>query len=277
MKYSVNINQKAFFELEEILDFSDAAIFDFIKDFMHSRKCQKIQIGNEMYYWISHQLIINNLPLLRIGTKRGIVKRIEKLENAGLIKRHENSDRIGKTYYRIGHNYDNVIFNKKEDTHEQMFTAPMNGSSWVPMNENSGYYYNKKDNTNNKKDADSKKSAPVKDLEYFEFVDKWINFFKYKTGNKPSFSGIDGKAIKSIRAKIKVLIKNNNSSEKPIDLFHAILTKWDYLEMWQRENFLDLKTFNSKFNLIIAKIKDIKQDGELTEEIRTKYGWGADN
>lgn len=277
MKYSVSINQKAFYELSDNLDFLDAAIFDFMKDFMHTSRCVKVHFDGEIFYWISHQLIIDNLPLLRINTKRGIIKRIEKLEVAGLLIRHENSRKLNRTYYKVGNNYDAVIFNKKETTYERLFIAPMNNGSEVPMNENSEYYNNKKDYSNNNKVADTKKSAPVKDLEYKDFVDKWARFFEYKTKNKPSFNGVDGKAIKSIRAKIKTLIKNNGSEEKPIDLFHAILMKWDYLDQWQRDNYLDLKTFNSKFNLIIAKIKDIKQDGELTEEIRTKYGWGSDN
>lgn len=123
------------------------------------------------------------------------------------------------------------------------------------------------------KDADQKKSASVKDLEYKEFVDKWIKFFEYKTNNKPAFNGVDGKAIKSIRVKIRQLIKNNDSEEKPIDLFHAILMKWDYFERWEQKNYLDLKVFDSKFNLIIAAIKDIKQDDKFVTEIKDKYGF----
>ncbi len=108
--------------------------------------------------------------------------------------------------------------------------------------------------------------------DYEIFVKKWFKFFEHKTGNKPSFNGVDGKSIKSIIAKLQKLIKDNNSDEKPIELFHAILTKWDSLENWHQENCLELKVFNQKFDTIFAKLKTVTNGQvELLAEIIAKH------
>lgn len=109
MKYSININQYAALKNGLNLDIIDLAIFDFIKDFAASSKCRKMQDGTSTYMWISHRLIIDEMPTLGIKTPNGIKKHINKLIEADIIRRHDNCDVLGQTWYTFGANYDAMI------------------------------------------------------------------------------------------------------------------------------------------------------------------------
>ncbi len=126
----------------------------------------------------------------------------------------------------------------------------------------------KKSKVKKRRIADEKSA----NAEYKKFVDKWFKFFKYKTGNEPSFNSIDGKSLKSIIGKLEKLIKDNDSSEGTIELFHAILSKWESLDSWHQENCLELKVFNQKFDTIFAKLKTVTNgQDELFAEIVAKH------
>lgn len=155
MKYNININQYAAVANGLNLDIVDLAIFDFIKDFANSPKCVKMQTEKGSFFWISHDLILKEMPLLGITTKRGLVKRIAKLVDAELIVRHESNIEKGCTMYAFGKNYHKMIFGEKneevgtkEPTHEQSFMAPHEQSFTPPMNESSRYNIYNKDNNN---------------------------------------------------------------------------------------------------------------------------------
>lgn len=155
MKYNININQYAAVTNGLNLDIVDLAIYDFIKDFANSPKCVKMQTENGSFFWVSHDLILKEMPLLGITTKRGLVKRIAKLVDAELIVRHESNIEKGRTMYAFGKNYHKMIFGEnsgevgtKEPTHEQSFTPPHEQSFTPPMNESSRNNIYNKDNNN---------------------------------------------------------------------------------------------------------------------------------
>ena len=70
MKYNISINQFAAVRngFAKNLDLIDLAIFDFIKDFANSSKCVKVQTQEGTYFWISHKLVMEQMPLLKIKT-----------------------------------------------------------------------------------------------------------------------------------------------------------------------------------------------------------------
>lgn len=117
-KYSININQNAAVELGLDVDIIDLAIFDYIKDFANSKKCETIVTENGVYFWVSHKNIIDNMPLLNITTTRGIAKRVDKLINAGLLIKYSRCDQVSRTYYTFGEKYDEYLFVR---TPEQKF------------------------------------------------------------------------------------------------------------------------------------------------------------
>lgn len=110
MQYTITINQLAVISYGLNLDVVDMSIFDFIKNYAHSDRCMKLQTETGTFFWISHNLVIQELPILGITTGAGVVKRINKLIDAGLLARHPNCDLMRKTFYKFGPNYDKICF-----------------------------------------------------------------------------------------------------------------------------------------------------------------------
>ena len=112
MKFTVNINQKAIVDLglQDKLDFIDLAIYDFITEFMLCDDCQKMIIGNEQYFWIKADLIIENMPLLGITTTRGINKRIERLVEYNLLERCPDNKNLRQSFFKVGKLYKEYKF-----------------------------------------------------------------------------------------------------------------------------------------------------------------------
>lgn len=156
MKYTILINQYAAVTNGLNLDLIDLAIFDFIKDFANSASCVKMQTPEGVYFWISHKLVLEAMPLLNIKTKQGLIKRIDNLINAGILRKHPNCDRYRQTLYAFGENYDLLAFanmdlqpTTKVDNPQQKFMATPNESLGITPNESLGYNINNTDNTNN--------------------------------------------------------------------------------------------------------------------------------
>lgn len=159
MKYTILINQYAAVNSGLDLDLIDLAIFDFIKDFANCSNCVKMHTPEGIYFWISHKLILDAMPLLNIKTNQGLIKRIDNLIRAGILQKHPNCELYNKTLYCFGENYELLTFTGKGtylligvDTPKQKFTPPLNKSLEVPLNESLGYNSNNTDKTNKDKD-----------------------------------------------------------------------------------------------------------------------------
>lgn len=174
MKYTITINQKAIVELglQDKLDFIDLAIFDFITDFMLCEDCKKMNVGNEQYFWIKADLIIENLPLLGITTTRGINKRIDKLVDCELLERCPDNQVLHQSFYKAGKNYKKYTF----------FT-------W---NENSKQAWNESSDNNNKQDNNNNKNNKEKEIQKKkkgytqEFEEAW-KLYNRKGGKQEAF------------------------------------------------------------------------------------------
>lgn len=156
MKYTILINQYAAVTNGLNLDLIDLAIFDFIKDFANSSSCVKTQTPEGVYFWISHKLVLEAMPLLNIKTNQGLIKRIDNLINAGILRKHPNCDKYRQTLYSFGENYDLLAFanmdlqpTTKVDNPQQKFRDTLNKSLGITLNESLGYNINNIDNTNN--------------------------------------------------------------------------------------------------------------------------------
>lgn len=156
MKYTILINQYAAVTNGLNLDLIDLAIFDFIKDFANSSSSVKMQTPEGVYFWISHKLVLEAMPLLNIKTNQGLIKRIDNLINAGILRKHPNCDKYRQTLYSFGENYDLLAFanmdlqpTTKVDNPQQKLMATPNKSLGITPNESLGYNINNTDNTNN--------------------------------------------------------------------------------------------------------------------------------
>lgn len=100
-----------------------------------------MQTQHGVYYWISHSLIIDNLPLLGIKSKQGIIKRIDKLVDAGLLVKNPGCAQSGKSLYAFGPNYDKITFSVNEnsvDTPIQNYRGSLSENIGGPLYENIG-------------------------------------------------------------------------------------------------------------------------------------------
>lgn len=145
MQYSININQRAVIENGFDLDLLDMAIFDFIIKFTQTEKCARITDGGAVYYMISHTLIIKQLPMLRIKTSNGILNRINKLIDAGLLERYPRMEQLKKSFYKIGPNASKIFFSQDAKDISQPptnFGGDPQRNLGITPNENWGYQNN---------------------------------------------------------------------------------------------------------------------------------------
>lgn len=133
MKYTILINQYAAVNSGLDVDLVDLVIFDFIKDYAHSSACVKMSSNDGVFYWISHKLIIEQLPILGIKSTAGVVKRINRLVDAGLLRKHKNSDQMGRSMYAFGENYDRLLSANTDDSTHIQEDPPLYESTETPV------------------------------------------------------------------------------------------------------------------------------------------------
>lgn len=147
MKYTILINQYAAVTNGLNLDLIDLAIFDFIKEFANSQKCVKMQTPEGVYFWVSHKLVLEAMPLLNIKTNQGLIKRIDNLIKAGILRKHPNCNRYKQTLYAFGENYDLLAFANIDLQPTTKVDNPQQ-KLMITHNESLGYYINNTDKTN---------------------------------------------------------------------------------------------------------------------------------
>lgn len=188
MKYTITINQKAAVDNGFDIDVIDLAIFDFIKDFGGSNACSKIQTNEGLYFWIAHKKIIEQLPLIKIKTSQGIIKRIENLINCGLLEKHPNCEHYGKSLYRFGKNYDLMLFTPLNEN-----LAPPQLEFIEPLNESLGNNSINNNNINNNEPAPeiSYKNKSFKKWSINDFNESLKDARDARKANKdlPNFTG----------------------------------------------------------------------------------------
>ena len=94
------------------IDCTDLLILRWFVDFFPRTK--KMYIDGEQYAFVTHGMIIEDLPLLDI-TKRACIERMQKLVKFDILKYHLLKQ--GGTYslYAFGNKYENLIINKTQE------------------------------------------------------------------------------------------------------------------------------------------------------------------
>ena len=142
IQYSLILHLREVQELGIDISLADLVIFEFLRSFETKTYCKKEKLDDEqIYFWVSHELIMKQLPILGIKTKRGIIDRINNLVNIGLLIRYTSPKGVNKSYYRFtaladmfdsGCTYEQNFtppMNKTSHPYEQNFTPPMNKTS----------------------------------------------------------------------------------------------------------------------------------------------------
>ena len=127
IQYSLILHLREVQELGIDISLADLVIFEFLRSFETKTYCKKERLDDEqIYFWVSHELIMKQLPILGIKTKRGIIDRINNLVNIGLLIRYTSPKGVNKSYYRftaLADRFDSGC------TCEQNFTPPVNKTS----------------------------------------------------------------------------------------------------------------------------------------------------
>ena len=108
MKYNININQLAIIDKGLDIDLYDAAILAFVSDWIGNSAATLVMHEGLPYTWISHKLIVDQMPMLRTRNKGDIkpmskdtiYRRMKRLCSIGLLKKHPNSQVLGMPLYR---------------------------------------------------------------------------------------------------------------------------------------------------------------------------------
>lgn len=98
MKFNININQKAIIDLKLNIDIADAAILDWMLQFSHSSKINKLDFNGKTYYFFSYQKIKDDLPILSIG-KDAIYRRLKKMCDLGILIAHPENQTLNRPFY----------------------------------------------------------------------------------------------------------------------------------------------------------------------------------
>ena len=110
MKYTLTINQLAAFNLGFLgkLDLIDLCLFDAFKSFANSAGCEKLIDDGGIWFWISYGKIIDEMPFSGLTSRDAIYRRMKKLEACKIIKFHPNNQKMTKTFFQWGENYDAI-------------------------------------------------------------------------------------------------------------------------------------------------------------------------
>ena len=155
MQWNIQINQLAIDKYRKEnkykIDGSDAMIIDCIHQFCSTKIAQKnaIKIDDDIYFYLSYQLIIDQLPLLDIENKQVISRRIQKLQEYGIIKTKILKELGNKLYITttdiLNSFYTKTPIDSKVDT---LLTQKLNNN----IDKNNKDYYNDNKKNNIKKE-----------------------------------------------------------------------------------------------------------------------------
>ena len=127
IQYSLTLHLREVQELGIDINLVDLCIFEFLRSFETKTYCQKEKLDDgRVYFWVSHDLIMTQLPILGIKSKRNIIAHVNKLVEAGLLIRYENAQGVSKSYYRFGSLADKIDNGFPSD---EIVTPPLMKSS----------------------------------------------------------------------------------------------------------------------------------------------------
>lgn len=127
IQYSLTLHLREVQELGIDISLTDLVIFEFLRSFETKTYCKKEKLDDgRVYFWVSHDLIMTQLPILGIKSKRNIIAHVNKLVEAGLLIRYENAQGVSKSYYRFGSLADKIDNGFPSD---EIITPPLTKSS----------------------------------------------------------------------------------------------------------------------------------------------------
>lgn len=88
------------------LDVNDLTILRWLVDFSHTGKMETISMDGKLFYWVSYNKVIEDLPLLNIG-KDMLYRRLKKMVELDILTYYSKSG--GQAYFGFGSNYASML------------------------------------------------------------------------------------------------------------------------------------------------------------------------
>jgi len=114
------------------LDSVDSLILSSINHFSGTGRMKRVTVCGEEYFWVSHTWIMDELPIIKIGTKKAVSVRMAKYVDCGLMKKHVEHNNT--TYYKFN---DEVLFRLRDFPNYTITqTSPLSPKTTTPVAQN---------------------------------------------------------------------------------------------------------------------------------------------
>jgi hypothetical protein len=206
--------------------------------------------------YMTYQQLSDYFWYMKPNTVRYAIENLVK--NGWLIKDYFNEKLYDKTgWYALSEATVKFYSGSDEKSLEKITMTTVKNYNAIPntIKENNS-------NTLNNSNTIIKGSA---EKEFKEMTEIWFEWFEKNFKRKPQFNGTCGKNLKSIAKKITSLKPDVSTTE----FFYQLLEfRGTMTDQWLKDNMLDLKIFDSKFDLIINNIKKSYDKGQ---DRKTRY------
>ena len=270
IQYSLSLHLREVEEFGINISLVDLCIFEFLKSFETKTYCQKEKLDDgNIYFWVSHDLIIDQLPILGIKSKRRIISHINKLVDVGLLSRYEKTQELGKSYYKFTELSDKFDSGTPSD---ENVTPPLTKTShnniqdiqeqeYKYISPNGGLSASAFDSKESTKD-ESKPKSKAKPKKEPTLVTKAKNifepYFEKKTGEKYYWKAADGAQMKRLLSQLRFSRQNKGLSVEDEDLLSTLQIFLDKItDNWILSN-LSVSNISSKYNELVSQARKNK-------------------
>ena len=222
------------------IDVEDLLILSLIADLSNRKSIRKVILEDGQYSWISYNLILEDLPILRIDKKQ-LRRRLDKLVEFDLIDlKVERVNGSGTfVYIKIGQMYEELKYGKAdENMGGQKSTEGMDKKVY-----GGGQKSTPKDSSMKQGEEDNKegidKSIPKKkaDNDVDDFVDRMYALYPAKCPKRGTYLG------KSQKDKVKIKSLLKTYSESDIEF----VIRWEIAQKYNKAYMLNFSTFLNNF------------------------------
>ena len=221
------------------IDVEDLLILSIIADLSNRKSIRKVILEDGQYSWISYNLILEDLPILRIDKKQ-LRRRLDKLVEFDLIDlKVERVNGSGTfVYIKIGQMYEELKYGKAdENMGGQKSTEGVDKKVYGDGQKSTPKDSSMKQEEDNKERID--KSIPKKkaDNDVDEFVDRMYALYPAKCPKRGTYLG------KSQKDKVKIKSLLKTYSESDIEF----VIRWEIAQKYNKAYMLNFSTFLNNF------------------------------
>ena len=221
------------------IDVEDLLILSLIADLSNRKSIRKVLLEDGQYAWISYNVILEDLPILRIDKKQ-LRRRLDKLVEFDLIDlKVERVNGSGTfVYIKIGQMYEELKYCKADENEDrQKSTEGVDKKVYGGGQKSTPKDSSMKQEEDNKERID--KSIPKKkaDNDVDEFVDRMYALYPAKCPKRGTYLG------KSQKDKVKIKSLLKTYSESDIEF----VIRWEIEQKYNKAYMLNFSTFLNNF------------------------------